>query len=217
MTILWIHRGSEFGRNSNHHQQYFSVTCVSCAFGESWLQDSPAHPGGCAAAEGEGGVKQKNIVDIETLRWSWHIEIITSFTWLIFSRSWHLALFFDLSSPFILVCTALLCTNNEFNQWTSLVAFNWPNGALKILDPQEPKWASPDNPSPLMRSVYCIVGVLDIPRDLRSFGFLQIHFFSFGCFFFPLCEGDSESHFSSLSSLGSNFVWVLEVILFKFG
>ena len=84
MTILWIHRGSEFGRNSNH--QYFTVTAVSVVsvgsgktFGESW-QDSPAHPGGCAAAEGEGGVKQKNIVDIETLRWSWHIEIITSFT-----------------------------------------------------------------------------------------------------------------------------------------
>jgi len=81
------------------------------------VQDSPAHPGGCAAAEGEGVVKQKSIVDIEMLHWNSQIIHVKSFQWILTLGT----LFFFSSS--ILVCTALLQTKkltSELPWWHSI-------------------------------------------------------------------------------------------------
>lgn len=131
MTILWIHRGTDFGRKfqSLDHCQYFSVSWDWWKDLHRWVmvQDSPAHPGGCAAAEGEGVVKQKSIVDIEMLHWNSQIIHVKGFQWIL-----TLGTLFWFFLPFY-SCVYCTITNKKIDQWTSLVAFNWPNGALKIL------------------------------------------------------------------------------------
>ena len=63
------------------------------------VQDSPAHPGGCAAAEGEGVVKQKSIVDIEMLHWNSQIIHVKGFQWIL-----TLGTLFSFFLPLLFLC-----------------------------------------------------------------------------------------------------------------
>lgn len=115
--------------NSNH----WTIANISVSvgtggktfIGESWYR---------TAQLTQEGVRQQK----ERVWWSrkasWTskccIGIVKSFTWRVFSGSWHLALYFFF---FFYSCVYCTITNKKINQWTSLVAFNWLNGALKIL------------------------------------------------------------------------------------
>lgn len=117
MTILWIHRGSEFGRKFQllDHCQYFSVSW-------DWWKDLHSEWWYRTTQLTEEGVRQqKERVWWSRKAWKRSVGIVKSFTWRIFSGSWHLALF-DLSYPFILMCTALLQAKNltsELPWWHS--------------------------------------------------------------------------------------------------
>ena len=74
------------------------------------VQDSPAHPGGCAAAEGEGVVKQKSIVDIEMLHWNSQIIHVKGFQWIL-----TLGTLFSFFLPFY-SCVYCTITNKKINQ-----------------------------------------------------------------------------------------------------